>query len=225
MTAAELLPAIEIETRPRPGSAVIWMHGLGADGSDFVPIVEQLGLSGSAVRFVFPHAPLQAVTINGGYVMRAWYDIGYEDLTLREDEKGVRESQHGIERLIEREVERGVPAGRIVLAGFSQGGAIALQTGLRHGARLGGIMALSSYLPLPHKLEAERSDANRDVPVFMGHGIEDPIVPLKLAADSCSRLLTMGYPVEWHEYDMPHAVCTEEVAHIGAWLRKVVGTA
>jgi phospholipase/carboxylesterase len=223
MTAAELLPAIEMETQPRPRSAVIWMHGLGADGSDFVPIVDQLGLPGTAVRFVFPHAPLQPVTINGGYVMRAWYDISYQDLTLREDEKGVRESQHGVERLIEREVERGLPADRIVLAGFSQGGAIALQTGLRHGARLAGVMALSSYLPLPDTLEAERSDANRDVPVFMGHGIEDPIVPLKLAADSCSRLLTMDYPVEWHEYDMPHAVCVEEVAHIGAWLRKVLG--
>jgi phospholipase/carboxylesterase len=222
MTVAEMLPAIEIETRPQPGSAVIWMHGLGADGSDFVPIVSELGLSERAVRFVFPHAPLQPVTINGGYVMRAWYDIGYQDLSLKEDEKGVRESQHAIERLIAREVERGIPVGRIVLAGFSQGGAIGLQTGLRHPARLAGVMALSSYLPLPDKLAGEGSEANRDVPIFMAHGTEDPIVPLKLAAASCSRLLTMGYQVEWHEYDMPHAVCREELERIGEWLARVL---
>jgi len=222
MTVAELLPPIEIETRPQPGSAVIWMHGLGADGSDFVPIVSELGLADLAVRFVFPHAPLQPVTINGGYVMRAWYDIGYQDLSLKEDEKGVRESQQAVERLIVRETERGIPASRIVLAGFSQGGAMALQTGLRYPERLAGVMALSSYLPLPDKLEAEAGAANRDVPIFMAHGIEDPIVPLKLAAASCSRLLTMGFQVEWHEYDMPHAVCREEVEQIGAWLRRTL---
>jgi phospholipase/carboxylesterase len=160
--------------------------------------------------------------MNGGYVMRAWYDIGYQDLSLKEDEKGVRESQQAIERLIAREAERGIATRRIVLAGFSQGGAIALQTGLRHGERLGGVMALSSYLPLPETLEAEASATNRDTPVFMAHGIEDPIVPLKLAAASCSRLLTMGYKVEWHEYDMPHSVCAEEVEKIGEWLRRVL---
>jgi len=223
MAVAEMLPVIEIETRPQPGGAVIWMHGLGADGSDFVPIVGELDLTDLAVRFVFPHAPLQPVTINGGYVMRAWYDIGYQDLSLKEDEKGVRESQYAVERLIAREVERRIPAERIVLAGFSQGGAMALQTGLRHSTRLAGVLALSSYLPLPDKLEAEASEANRDVPIFMAHGVEDPIVPLKLAAASCSRLLTMGYKVEWHEYDMPHSVCREEVERIGEWLRRVFG--
>ncbi len=222
MTVAEILPAVEVETQPKPSAAVIWLHGLGADGDDFVPIVRQLQLPPRGIRFVFPHAPLQPVTINGGYVMRAWYDIGYQDLALREDEKGVRESQHAIERLIEREHARGIGAANIVLAGFSQGGAIALQTGLRHAQRLAGILALSSYLPLPDKIEAERAQVNREVPIFMAHGIEDPIVPLKLAQASCSRLLTMGYPIEWHEYDMPHTVCMEELAHIGAWLRQVL---
>jgi phospholipase/carboxylesterase len=219
--APDLLPAIELETAPGARSSVIWLHGLGADGNDFVPVVEQLHLP-EPVRFIFPHAPLQPVTINGGYVMRAWYDIGYQDLTLKEDEKGVRESQHAVERLIERELKRGVPAARIVLAGFSQGGAIALQTGLRHSQRLGGILALSTYLPLPDRLEPELSPANRDVPVFMAHGVEDPIVPLKLAVASCSRLLTLGYPVEWHEYDMPHSVHPQELLDIGAWLDRVL---
>jgi phospholipase/carboxylesterase len=219
--APEFLPAIEIETAPGARSSVIWLHGLGADGNDFVPVVDQLDLP-DAVRFVFPHAPLQPVTINGGYVMRAWYDIGYQDLTLKEDEKGVRESQAAVERLIAREIERGVPPARIALAGFSQGGAIALQAGLRHPQRLAGIMALSTYLPLPDRLEPELSAANRDIPIFMAHGVEDPIVPLKLAMASCSRLLTLGYPVEWHEYDMPHSVHPDELLHIGDWLRRVL---
>jgi phospholipase/carboxylesterase len=218
--SAELLPTIEIETAPKPTSSVIWMHGLGADGNDFVPVVPELGLEGLAVRFVFPHAPLQPVTINGGYVMRAWYDIGYEDLSLKEDEKGVRESQHAVDQLIERERERGVPAGRVALAGFSQGGAIALQSGLRYPERLAGIIALSTYLPLPDKVEAERSSANQDVPILMLHGTEDPIVPLKLARASCAKLLTLGYAVAWQEYEMPHSVCAEEIADIGLWLRR-----
>ena len=219
---AELLPAEEVETGARPTHSVIWMHGLGADGHDFVPIVGELGLTGLAVRFVFPHAPLQPVTINGGYVMRAWYDIGYEDLSLREDEKGVRQSQHAIERLIEREKERGIPVGKIALAGFSQGGAISLQCGLRYPERLAGVLALSTYLPLPNKVEAERSDASRDLPILMLHGTDDPIVPLKLAQASCAKLLTLGYQVEWHEYEMPHSVCPEEIAQIGTWLRRIV---
>jgi phospholipase/carboxylesterase len=165
---------------------------------------------------------MQPVTINGGYVMRAWYDIGYQDLTLREDERGVRDSQHGIEALIERERKRGIGPEQLLLAGFSQGGAIALQTALRYPARLAGVLALSAYLPLPDKLESERSAANRDVPILMAHGIEDPIVPLKLAQASCSRLLTLGYPVQWHEYEMPHALCPEELEHIGAFLRAVL---
>jgi phospholipase/carboxylesterase len=217
---AELLPAVEIETGPTPRHAVVWLHGLGADGNDFVPIVAQLDL-GVPVRFVFPHAPLQPVTINGGYVMRAWYDIGYEDLSLKEDERGVRESQRAVEALVAREIERGVNPARIVLAGFSQGGAIALQTALRHPARLAGVLALSSYLPLPETLEAERSAANAQTPVFMAHGIEDPIVPLKLAQSSCKRLLALGYPVEWHEYAMPHSVCPEEIAAISQCLGRL----
>jgi phospholipase/carboxylesterase len=219
---SDLLP-IEIETGPAPRCCVIWMHGLGADGNDFVPVVDELDLPQASIRFVFPHAPMQPVTINGGYVMRAWYDIGYQDLSLREDERGVRESQHAIEALIERERKRGIEPERLVLAGFSQGGAIALQTALRYPAPLAGVLALSTYLPLPDKLENERSAANQNVPILMAHGIEDPIVPLKLAQASCSRLLTLGYPVQWHEYEMPHAVCPEELQHIGAFLRTVIG--
>jgi phospholipase/carboxylesterase len=218
---ADLLP-IEIETGPDPRHCVIWMHGLGADGNDFVPVVEELDLPRAPIRFIFPHAPMQPVTINGGYVMRAWYDIGYQDLTLREDERGVRDSQHCIEALIERERKRGIGPEQLLLAGFSQGGAIALQTALRYPARLAGVLALSSYLPLPDKLENERSAANQDVPILMAHGIEDPIVPLKLAQASCSRLLTLGYPVQWHEYEMPHSLCPEELDHIGAFLREVL---
>jgi phospholipase/carboxylesterase len=218
---AELLPAVELETGTAPRHAVVWLHGLGADGNDFVPIAQELDL-GVAVRFVFPHAPLQPVTINGGYVMRAWYDIGYPDLTLKEDERGVRESQRAVEALVAREIERGVSPARIVLAGFSQGGAIALHAGLRHPAPLAGVLALSTYLPLPEKLDAERSAENAQTPVFMAHGIEDPIVPLKLGQSSCKQLLALGYPVEWHEYTMPHSVCTEEVQAIGAWLNRLL---
>ena len=218
-----MLETVEIETGANPDCAVIWLHGLGADGHDFEPVVPHLLWQGApAIRFVFPHAEVRPVTINGGMSMRAWYDIGYQDLTLKEDEKGVRESQEAVERLIAREVERGVPAGRIILAGFSQGGAIALQTGLRHPSRLAGILALSTYLPLPDRIEPELSPANRDVPIFMAHGVDDPIVPLKLAVASCSRLLTLGYPVEWHEYDMPHSVNLEELGHIAKWIGRVL---
>jgi len=221
---SELLPAIEIETAKNPSRSVIWMHGLGADGSDFVPIVGELGLSGAGVRFIFPHAPTRPVTINSGYVMRAWYDIAYEDLSLKEDEKGVRASQAAIEALIERERERGIAHDSIVLAGFSQGGAIALQTALRYPLTLAGIIALSTYLPLPDRVEAERHAANRSTPIFMAHGTQDPIVALKLAQASCSRLISFGYPVEWHEYEMPHSVCLEEISAIGAFLRARFGS-
>jgi phospholipase/carboxylesterase len=215
----ELLSTIEIDTAKNPRHAVIWMHGLGADGNDFVPVVGELGLSGIGVRFIFPHAPTRPVTINGGYVMRAWYDIGYEDLSLKEDEKGVRESQAAIDALIDREQTRGIAPDRIVLAGFSQGGAIALQTALRYPKTLGGVIVLSAYLPLPDRVEAERDASNRSTPIFMAHGTEDPIVPPKLAIASCSRLINLGHPVEWHEYEMPHSVCPEEIADIGAFLR------
>jgi phospholipase/carboxylesterase len=219
---AELLDAIEIETAPRPATSVIWLHGLGADGADFVPIVGELDLPPVPIRFVFPHAPMQPVTINNGMVMRAWYDILGADLARREDERGVRASQALVGALIAREKARGTPAGRIVLAGFSQGGAIALQTGLRHPERLAGIMALSTYVPIAGSLEAEAHAANRDVPTFMGHGLYDPIVPIAAARRSRELLERLGYDVEWHEYPMPHSVAPEELDDIGAWLRRAL---
>jgi phospholipase/carboxylesterase len=222
---AELLDVIEIETGPAPGAAVIWMHGLGADGHDFEPIVPELGLPDSLpVRFVFPHAPMRPVTINAGMVMRAWYDVGGQGGTRREDEQGVRASQRAIEALIEREKKRGLTAGEIVLAGFSQGGAMALQTGLRHPERLAGLLALSSFLPLPDTLAAEASPANRDVPIFMAHGTHDPLIPVSRARDSRDRLLAPGYRVQWREYPMAHAVCAEEIADLSAWLRRILET-
>ena len=218
----ELLDAIEIETGKNPTASVIWLHGLGADGNDFAPIVPELRLPKAAIRFVFPHAPVRPVTINGGMRMRAWYDIT-DGANRREDERGVRASQVLIEALIGREKERGTKAGRLVLAGFSQGGAIALHTGLRHPERIAGIMALSTYVPVGEKLSAEASTANRDVPIFMGHGSDDPIIPLVRAEQSRNLLKSLGYPVEWHEYGMPHSVCPEELTDIGTWLRKVLG--
>jgi len=218
----ELLDAIEIETGKNPTASVIWLHGLGADGNDFAPIVPELRLPKAGIRFVFPHAPVRPVTINAGMRMRAWYDIA-DGANRREDERGVRASQVLIEALIAREKERGTKAGRLVLAGFSQGGAIALHAGLRHPERIAGIMALSAYVPVGEKLSAERSTANRDVPIFMGHGSDDPIIPLVRAEQSRNLLKSLGYPVEWHEYGMPHSVCPEELTDIGTWLRKVLG--
>jgi phospholipase/carboxylesterase len=208
-----LLDAVEIEIGPSARGAVIWMHGLGADGHDFEPIVPELDLpEGLALRFVFPHAPLRPVTINGGAVMRAWYDV-----------TGLGGVRRDIEVLIEREKTRGLAAGQIVLAGFSQGGAMALQTGLRHPARLAGLVVLSSFLPLPSALAAEVSLANRDVPIFMTHGTHDPMIPLARGRESRDRLLALGYRVDWHEYPMPHSVCAEEIADLSAWLRVVLG--
>jgi phospholipase/carboxylesterase len=218
----ELLEAIEIETAKNPKASIIWLHGLGADGNDFAPIVPEIRLPRSAIRFVFPHAPVQPVTINGGMRMRAWYDIA-DGANRREDERGVRASQVLIEALIGREKERGTKAERLVLAGFSQGGAIALQTGLRHPERIAGIMALSTYVPVGEKLTAEASPANRDVPIFMAHGSYDPVIPLARAEQSRKLLESLGYPVEWREYGMPHSVCPEELADIGDWLAKVLG--
>jgi len=217
-----MLDAIEIETGPGPQASVIWLHGLGADGSDFEPIVGELALPARPIRFVFPHAPMRPVTINGGMVMRAWYDILGNDVAGREDAAGVRESQREVEALIARERERGAAAGRIVLAGFSQGGAIALQTALRHPERLAGVMALSTYVPIADSLAAEAHAANRATPVFMAHGVHDPIVPAALGRRSRDLLASLGYAVEWHEYAMPHAVCAEEIGHVGAWLRGVL---
>jgi len=220
---AEVLPSIELETAPNPTASVIWLHGLGADGNDFVPIVPELRLPESLrLRFVFPHAPVRAVTINNGMRMRAWYDIAAADLTNRADLAGVRESQGQLEALIERENARGMLSERIVLAGFSQGGAVALYTGLRHAERLAGIMALSTYLIAPDKLAAEASGANRKVPIFMAHGTADPVVHFQWGEASRRMLEAAGYGVEWHSYRMEHSVCLEEVQAIGAWLTKVL---
>jgi phospholipase/carboxylesterase len=225
-----LLETIELATGPRgatPQAAVIWLHGLGADGHDFEAIVPELRLPPAlAVNFVFPNAPMQPVTINNGHVMRAWYDVAFGDLegrSRRPDEAGVRASIAHIERLVAREVARGVPSQRIALAGFSQGGAIALATGLRHAQPLAGIMALSTYLPLADTLPAEASAANRQVPVFFAHGTQDPVIPIQMATDSVQRLQALGYPVQWHEYRMPHSVHPQEVVDIRDWLVKVLG--
>ena len=217
---SELLDAIEIETTPAPTASIIWLHGLGADGHDFEPIVPELGLPEStAVRFIFPHAPIRPVTINGGARMRAWYDVTPDG---QQDAKGIRASQAHVEALIARERTRGISAGAIVLAGFSQGGAMALQTGLRHAERLAGILALSAYLPLPDTLAQEASTANRDLPIFVAHGTQDPVIPLSWAKRSRDFLVELGYAVEWHEYLMPHSVCAEEIEDIGHWLRRIL---
>jgi phospholipase/carboxylesterase len=219
----DLLPGIELETAPNPTACVLWLHGLGADGNDFVPIVPELGLAASRrVRFVFPHAPVRAVTINNGMRMRAWYDISAADLTNRADLAGVRESQQQLEALVAREKARGIASERIVLAGFSQGGAIALYSGLRHGERLAGIMALSSYLIAPDKLAGEASADAREAPIFMAHGTHDQVVRFEWAEASKRMLEAAGYRVEWHAYRMEHSVCLEEVQAIGAWLNRVL---
>jgi len=220
---SELLQTIEIETGKHPNASVIWLHGLGADGNDFVPVVNELGLPDDlAVRFIFPHAPMMPVTINNGYVMRAWYDVSFDGLDKRPDERGIRASQAAIEQLLARENARGVPARRIVLAGFSQGGAMTLHTGLRHAQRLAGLMVLSSYLPLPHTLEAERSPANATTPILMVHGEDDPVIPIDLAERSVTQLRGLGYEVDWRAYPMEHSVCLDEIADIGEWLRSVL---
>ncbi|MFC3109663.1 alpha/beta hydrolase [Undibacterium arcticum] len=218
------LDAIEIESSPNPTTSVIWLHGLGADGNDFVPIVRELDLRDCPpIRFVFPHAPTMPVTINGGYVMRAWYDILGTDLVRREDESGLRKSQAAVEQLITREKARGIPAERIVLAGFSQGCAMTLQTGLRYPEKLAGLLCLSGYLPLNEVVAAERHAANQHTPIFMAHGRGDPVIPIDRAEKSRDMLQAHGYDVEWHEYMMPHSVCAEEIDDIGVWLRRVLG--
>jgi phospholipase/carboxylesterase len=221
--AAATLDTIEIESQPNPGAAIIWMHGLGADANDFVPIVKELDLRGCpGIRFVFPNAPAIPVTINGGYVMRAWYDILGTDIAKREDEKGLRASQTEIEKLIAREIARGIPAHRIILAGFSQGCAMTLQTGLRYPEKLAGLMCLSGYVPLRDAVAAERSAANQHTPVFLVHGRADPVIPLQRAEQSRDLLIQLGYSIEWHEYMMQHSVCAEEIEDIGNWLRQVL---
>jgi phospholipase/carboxylesterase len=220
------LEAIEIETAPNPGASLIILHGLGADGNDFVPVAHELDLAAvGPVRFVFPHAPTRPVTINGGHVMRAWYDIfGFDGAQRREDEAGLRKSQALVEALIAKEKARGVPAGRIVLAGFSQGCAMTLMTGLRHGERLAGLVGLSGYLPLASLLAAERHGANHDVPIFLAHGVHDPVISIALARASRDALVAAGHSVEWHEYPMPHSVCAPEIADLNRWLRNILRT-
>lgn len=218
-----MLDCVELSTTAQPDAAVIWLHGLGADGYDFVPMVKELeALQVPAARYVFPHAPMRAVTINGGFVMRAWYDIYEMDFVRREDEAGVRQSQAQLEALIEREVDRGVPSERIVLAGFSQGGAIVLHTGLRQTQTLAGIVALSTYLPLAHRLEAERATANAQVPIFMAHGTADPVVPMARGTTTREQLSALAYDVQWHEYPMQHSVCAQEVGDLADFLRQVL---
>ena len=218
---SDFLPAIEVETARDPRYAVIWLHGLGADGSDFESVVPELDLPPSAaVRFIFPHAPAMPVTCNGGYVMPAWYDIiSLEPHSRRVDEAGIVGSRAAIRRLVERENDRGIPAGRIFLAGFSQGGAVAYTTALTHPERLAGLIALSTYLPVESLVVAQATAANRDLPIFAGHGTFDDVVSPQLGAAARNFLDGQGYAVQWHDYPMPHSVCIEELCDIGAWLR------
>ncbi len=218
-----MLETITLEP-PSPATAcVIWLHGLGADGNDFVPIVGELGLPvHHAIRFVFPNATTMPVTINGGYVMRAWYDIISAELDKRADETGVRKSEVMIAELIADQRAKGIASDRIVLAGFSQGGVIALQTGLRYPEKLGGIMALSTYLACADTLGVEAASSNREIPIMMVHGSLDPVIPITLAKLSKARLETHGYRVQWHEYGMPHSVCAKEIEDIAVFLKRAL---
>jgi phospholipase/carboxylesterase len=220
-----ILPNITLETGSNPTHSIIWLHGLGADGEDFVPIAEEMNLP-VAVRYIFPHAPMRPVTINNGYVMRAWYDIltGAASAEIsanigrQEDVEGIRESQAEVEKLIAQEKQRGIAAGNIFLAGFSQGGAVVLHAGLRHKEKLGGILALSTYLPMPQTLQAEAVAAARHTPIFMAHGKSDPVIPYAFGRSSAEKLLQRDYLLEWHDYNMPHSVCPEEIRDIELWL-------
>lgn len=215
-----LLDAVEISTGPNPDAAVVWLHGLGADGHDFEPLVPHLNWPGAPdIRYVFPHAEVRPVTVNGGMAMRAWYDIVSLGGSRNDDEAGIMKSVDQAWALVQRERERGIAASRIVLAGFSQGGAIALQVALRYPERLAGLAALSTYLLLENRLSGEASPANRDLPVFFGHGTADPMVPLQLGRAASERLQGLGHPVEWHQYPMPHSVCPEEISDLAAWLQ------
>jgi phospholipase/carboxylesterase len=219
------LESIVIETGPDPVATVIVLHGLGADGNDFVPVAEQLQLERvGAVRFIFPHAPTRPVTINNGYVMRAWYDIRNSDLVRREDEEGLRESQAQIEAILAGENEKGIANSRIVLAGFSQGCAMTLMTGIRQAEPLAGLVAMSGYLPLADLAHAERNAASSGVPIFMAHGMMDPVVPIARAVQSREVLEKLGYSVEWHQYPMPHSVCQEEIVDLNRFLLQVLST-
>lgn len=216
-----MLECIEIETGKQPRHSVLWLHGLGADGHDFEPIVPELLRTGwPPLRFVFPHAPVRPITLNGGMRMRGWYDIHGLELMAIEDEAGILASVAGVERLIARERQRGVDSQRILLAGFSQGGAVALASGLTHPERLAGIVALSTYLPIAARIEAQRAPIQGGLPVFIGHGAVDPIVPQMLGLAARQRLQAWGHPVDWHSYGMPHSVCAEEIRDLSGWMER-----
>ena len=223
--SGQLLDAVEIQPDGTPQASVIWLHGLGADGNDFPPMVPALGIpmnAGAGIRFVFPHAPMRPVTINGGMTMRAWYDIKSMDLDRHVETEHLEESREQLEAWIAHERELGIPSEKIVLAGFSQGGAIVLYAGLQFGEPLGGIMALSCYHPMAELIETRASEANRNVPIFMAHGTQDPVVPIHLAEAMIEKLRANGYEPEWHSYTMPHSVAPEEVQDIAKWLRPLV---
>lgn len=216
---SDTLACVEIESASNPTASVIWLHGLGADGNDFVPVVPELKLPPAlAVRFVFPHAPVRRVTINNGIAMRAWYDIVAADLNSRADLAGIRQSQGELEALIGREKSRGIAAARIVLAGFSQGGVVALYAAIRHQERLAGVIALSAYLVLADRLADQAAAVNRGLPIFMAHGTADPVVRFEWGDSSRRALVASGYRVDWHAYRMEHSVCAEEIGAIGSWL-------
>lgn len=223
MTTPTLLDCVEHETGPQPTHSVLWLHGLGADGHDFAPIVPELRLPASlTVRFIFPHATIQPVTINGGMAMRSWYDILTPNLVKREDEAGIRTSEQAIQALIARENARGVPTSRIVLAGFSQGCAMTLHTGIRLKEKLAGLMGLSGYLPLIDMAAQERHSANATTPIFLAQGTHDPVVTLERAEASRAKLVDLGYSVQWHTYPMPHSVCAQEIDDISSFLQSVL---
>ena len=218
-----LLQTIEKETGANPTVAIIWMHGLGADANDFVPMLSELDLAGlPAIRFIFPNADTMPVTVNGGYVMRSWYDIVHTDLGRQEDEAGLRASQLKVEALMARENARGIPNERIILAGFSQGCAMTLQTGLRQKTKLAGMLCLSGYLPIVAQAAAEHTPDSKATPIFLAHGRMDPVVPIARASASRDQLVQWGYNVEWHEYPMQHSLCQQEVNDISAWLKRVL---
>ncbi|MEW5792551.1 MAG: alpha/beta hydrolase [Pseudomonadota bacterium] len=225
MSEQPLLPTVEVETASPVTASIVWLHGLGASGHDFEPFVPELRLPRSlGLRFVFPHAPRQPVTINGRYVTRAWYDIVHPDLGRQVDEAGIRQSVQAVAALLDRERQRGTPAERLLLAGFSQGGVIALHAGLRYPAKLAGILALSTYLPFPASLDTEASAANRGTPIFLAHGDYDPVVPLTLAEDARHQLDSRGYPVDWRHYPMAHSVSAAEIGDISGWLQGRIGS-
>lgn len=215
-----MLTSIELNTQPNNAACVIWLHGLGADGNDFVPVVQALNLP--HIRFILPHAPYQKVTLNNGYEMRAWYDIYSLDRDSKQDDAGIRKTQASIEALIQQQMDTGIPANRIALAGFSQGGAIALHSALRYPQRLAGVLALSTYLPLKNTLAAEKQAANQDLPIFMAHGSFDEVITLDTCLASRQTLLALSYQVDWHEYAMAHSVHPDEIDDIKQFLQRIL---